>query len=47
MTKQEAIELLSDCCDRHAFTINQDFYEAVRMSRESLIKEIIAEEVKT
>ncbi len=47
MTKQEAIEILSDCCDRHAFTLDQDFYKAVRMARESLIKEIVAEEVKT
>ncbi len=46
MTKQEAIEILSECCDKHAFTINQAFYDAVRMARESLIKEIVSEEVK-
>ena len=37
MTKEKAIELLSDCCDHHAFTINPDFYEAVRMGKEALI----------
>ncbi len=47
MTKQEAIEVLSECCDKHIFVGDQYFYEAVRMSRESLIKEIVAEEVKT
>lgn len=39
MTREKAIELLSDCCDRHVMTINQDLYEAVRMGKEALIAE--------
>lgn len=47
MTKQEAIEILSVYCDKHVFPALPAFYEAVFMARESLIKEIVAEEVKT
>ena len=37
MTPEKAIELLSDCCDRHGFTLCLDFYEAVRIGKDALI----------
>ena len=36
MEISKVIELLSDCCDRHAFAIDQDFYEAVRIGKKAV-----------
>jgi len=37
MKVPKAIELLSDYCDRHCATLDEDFRQAVRMGKEALI----------
>ncbi|MBA7521985.1 hypothetical protein ES705_14106 [subsurface metagenome] len=37
MTIEEAIDILSDCCDRHILNITPDFYAAVQMGKDALV----------
>jgi len=37
MKVPKAIELLSDYCDRHCVTLDEDFRQAVKMGKEALI----------
>ena len=37
MEIEKAIELLSDCCDRHGFSLDEDFREAVRIGKKALV----------
>ncbi len=44
MTVEEAIEILSDCCDRHILTLDPDFYQAVEMGKKALSLARLADE---
>lgn len=37
MTVEEAIKILSDCCDVHAFTVDPDFFTAVEMGKDAMV----------
>ncbi|MBA7553022.1 hypothetical protein ES705_45604 [subsurface metagenome] len=44
MTIEEAIKVLSDCCDRHILTIDPDFYQAIEMGKDALVLARLADE---
>ena len=37
MTVEEAIKILSDTCDAHAFTVDPDFFTVVEMGKDALV----------